>query len=126
MKRFFILIIILSIITISFVKSQTLIAEFKTQPFVTELTNGSKTFECYLYGIESEKQAVNIENFIKGYRGVENFTITKENGLYKVHGTFYMYANNLYFKNLFKIMNINKIKHNNTFINIDEFNFLNK
>lgn len=116
--------IISFLIFIAFVaKSQNLIAEFKSTPYIKELDNGKKTIEFYIHGIQNEKEARNIENYIKAYRGVEKFTITKENSIYKAEGTFYKYANNLYFKNLFKLINISKIKYNNSFTYTDDFVF---
>lgn len=108
------------------VNSQNLTAEFKNKPYIKELNNGNKSIEFYIYGIQEDKEAKNIENYIKGYRGVESFTIVKENTTYKAEGTFYIYANDLYFKNLFKLININEIKTNNSTINIDNFNFFEK
>ncbi len=93
--------------------------------YLKTLNDGKKTCSFYIDGITSQKQAESLQNYIRSYRGVEQFNIIKEsNGKYRGEGIFYSFANAQYFKYLFQLINVEKIYLNNQWINVEHFNNL--
>jgi|GEM_PF-6798610 hypothetical protein len=93
--------------------------------YLKVLNDGKKSCSFFIEGIKSQKQAENLENYIRGYRGVEQFNIIKNtDGKYKAEGIFYSFANAQYFKYLFQLINVEKVYINNQWINVEQFNNL--
>ncbi|MCX7861610.1 MAG: hypothetical protein N2449_01285 [Bacteroidales bacterium] len=93
--------------------------------YLKTLPDGKKECAFFIDGIKSQKQAEALQNYIKGYRGVEQFNLTKDvDGKYKASGIFYSFANASYFKYLFQLIKVEKIFINNQWINIEQFNTL--
>ena len=93
--------------------------------YLKTLDDGRKECSFYIKGIASKNKAEEIQNYIRGYRGVEQFNLFElPNGYYIANGIFYSFANAQYFKNLFKLLNAEKIIINNQQLTIEEFNTL--
>ncbi len=90
------------------------------------LPNGNVEFSFYLQGIQSKTQADNLEKYIRGYRGVEEFNLTFDatKNEYKAIGTFYSSANWSYFKYMFKIMKVEQVLKDNQWNSLDQINNL--
>jgi hypothetical protein len=73
-------------------------------------------------GIFSQKQADNLIKQVRGFRGVEEFNLIQRQGtnIWDATGTFYEYANDFYFKNLFGIMNVTDVKIDNITSSLDK------
>jgi len=111
-------------------KSQTnvLKAELikENNQYYKTLSNGLFEFSFYLQGIQSETQAQNIEKYIRGYRGVEEFNIAydPQKSEYKATGTFYRQADWSYFKYMFKLMKVEQVYKENQWKSLDQINNL--
>lgn len=90
------------------------------------LNNGSVEFSFYLQGIQSKTQADNLEKYIRGYRGVEEFNLVFDaaKNEYKANGIFYSSANWSYFKYMFKIMKVDQVLKENQWNSLEQINNL--
>ncbi len=94
--------------------------------YVKTLDDGKVSCNFYITGIQSEQQAKNLEKYIQGYRGVENFSLTfdSSSSKYLAQGLFYKFADVNYFKYLFTIMKVEQVFKDNTWIKIEQLNNL--
>jgi len=107
------------------INSQDIRIVFKSNEYYKRLQDNTKVLTFYIFSDDIDQKKINeIEKFVQEYRGVINFSIVKENNLYKASGIFYEYANNIYFKNLFKLLNIKEFEINNVVRSIDDFNLI--
>jgi len=127
MKTIFVLMIsLLFFSTVTGQNNKLRITFLKTEnEYLKTLADGKKECSFIIEGIKSDKQAKALENYIRGYRGIEIFSLTKEiDGKYKAWGVFYSFADAQYFKNLFKLIEVDKVRINNEWINIENFKTL--
>ncbi len=88
--------------------------------------NGEIEFSFYIYNIKSENQAKNLEKYIRGYRGVIEFNLIRneEKNAYLATGRYYEYANLNYFKYLFQLINVSEVFQDNSWKLLENFNTL--
>ncbi len=111
----------------AFAQQSTLKVEFiKTDnQYLKTLDDGKKECSFYIEGITSSEKATEIENYIRGYRGVEQFNLFQQNdGRYIANGIFYSFANAQYFKYLFGLLKVQTVIINNQAISLEQFNTL--
>lgn len=94
--------------------------------FFKTLNNGNVEFSFYLQGIQSKTQADNLEKYIRGYRGVEEFNLIFDaaKNQYKAVGTFYSSANWSYFKYMFKLMKVEQVFKDKQWNSLEQINNL--
>lgn len=125
--RALISILFISVMMIAFsAKSQTNALKVKlikkNNQYYEILSTSQVEFSFYLVGIQSENQARNIEKYIRGYRGVEEFNIVydPQKSEYKAIGTFYRFANWNYFKYMFKLIKVEQVYIENQWKSLDQ------
>lgn len=126
LKLFFVLSFMLVVI-FAYSQEQALKVEFlKTDNYYLKtLNDGKKECVFLIDGIKSQKQAESLQNYIRGYRGVQEFNLIKEaSGKYKASGIYYSFANAAYFKYLFQLINVDKVFLNNEWIKLEQLNTL--
>lgn len=94
--------------------------------YLKTLPDGKVECAFYLQGIKTNVQAANLEKYIRGYRGVEEFNLIFDDAknTYKARGIFYNQANWAYFKYLFKIINVEQVFKDNEWKNLEQINHL--
>jgi hypothetical protein len=82
---------------------------------------GKHLLSFEITGIQNASHAENIEKYVSGYRGVEEFNLVQISGTnkWKGEGTFYEYADLTYFKNLFKLIKVTEVIQDNVKTSIE-------
>lgn len=96
----------------------------KDNQYLRTLPDGKVECAFYLQGIKSNIQASNLEKYIRGYRGVEEFNLIFDDtkNSYKAVGIFYNQADWSYFKYLFKIIQVEQVFKDNEWKNLEQVN----
>ncbi|NSW44829.1 MAG: hypothetical protein HPY79_03250 [Bacteroidales bacterium] len=128
MKTVFSIFILLLMANIATAQNALLKAEMikMDNQYLKTLPDGKVECAFYLHGIQSNTQAANLEKYIRGYRGVEEFNLIFDNAknAYKAQGTFYNQANWNYFKYLFKLIKVEQVNIDNQWKNLEQINNL--
>ena len=128
MKTVFLILFLVVMTNFAMAQNATLKAELvKTDnQYLKTLPDGKVECAFYLQGIKSNVQAANLEKYIRGYRGVEEFNLIFDNAkdTYKAVGIFYNQADWSYFKYLFKIIHVEQVFKDNEWKNLEQINHL--
>jgi len=128
MKTIILSLIMLVMVSFTMAQTATLKAEMIkiNDQYLKKLPDGKVECAFYLQGIQSNIQAANLEKYIRGYRGVEEFNLIFDNAknAYKAQGTFYNQANWNYFKYLFKLIKVEQVNIDNQWKNLEQINTL--
>jgi hypothetical protein len=99
------------------------VSKVSANSFTQKLQDGSKQVDFTITGFSSEKQASEVVQFIRNFRGVEECTFGFEpsTGICFCVGKFYKYANNKYFSLLLEKAGIEFIELGNNTMPVSEF-----
>lgn len=128
MKTVFLILFLVITANFAMTQNASLKAEMvKTDnQYLKALSDGKVECAFYLLGIKSNAQAANLEKYIRGYRGVEEFNLIFDDAknTYKAVGVFYNQADWSYFKYLFKIIQVEQVFKDNEWKNLEQINNL--